>query len=60
MATKSILRNVDMNSKKSAKSLVIALETAKDEQSQLVTLSRTYKDVEGNALQKMINKFIRK
>ena len=41
MATKSILKNVDIKDKKLGKSLVIALENAAGKHSKEVTLSRT-------------------
>ena len=47
MATKSILKNVDIKDKKLGKSLVIALENATGKHAKDVQLSRTYEDVRG-------------
>ncbi len=56
MATKSILKNVDIKDKKLGKSLVVALENAKNKHSEQVSLSRTYTEVSGEALRRMLNK----
>lgn len=56
MATKSILKNVDIKDKKLGKSLVRALESAAEKRAQDVTLSRTYTDVRGDALRRFFNK----
>lgn len=50
MATKSILKNVDIKDKKLSKSLIVALESAKGKHSKEVTLSRTYSDVRGDKI----------
>ena len=56
MATKSILKNVDIKDKKLGKSLVIALEHAADKRSKSVQLSRTYEDVRGDKLRSILGK----
>lgn len=56
MATKSILKNVDIKDKKLGKSLVIALENAAGKHSKEVTLSRTYEDVRGEKLRSILHK----
>lgn len=56
MATKSILKNVDIKDKKLGKSLVIALENAAGKKSKEVQLSRTYEDVRGEKLRSFFNK----
>lgn len=56
MATKSILKNVDIKDKKLGKSLVIALENASGKRSQAVQLSRTYEDVRGDKLRSILKK----
>lgn len=53
MATKSILKNVDIKDKKLGKSLIIALEHASEKSSKEVTLSRTYKDIHGENIKKI-------
>ncbi|MBD5507308.1 MAG: hypothetical protein HDR05_04435 [Lachnospiraceae bacterium] len=56
MATKSILKNVDIKDKKLGKSLVIALENAAGKHAKEVHLSRTYEDVRGEKLRSIFNK----
>ena len=53
MATKSILKNVDIKEKKLGKSLVVALENAAGKKSRNVTLSRTYSDVHGDKIREI-------
>ena len=54
MATKSILKNVDIKDKKLVKSLIIALENAAGKQSKEVTLSRRYDDVRGEKIKEIL------
>lgn len=56
MATKSILKNVDIKDKKLGKSLVIALENAAGKHAKDVQLSRTYEDVRGEKLRSILQK----
>lgn len=56
MATKSILKNVDIKDKKLGKALILALENAAGKKAQDVELSRTYEDVKGEKLRKLFNK----
>lgn len=56
MATKSILKNVDIKDRKLGKSLVIALENAAGKRAKDVTLSRTYEDVKGEKLKSIFKK----
>lgn len=56
MATKSILKNVDIKDKKLGKSLVIALEHAAGKHAKDVELSRTYEDVRGEKLRSILQK----
>ncbi len=56
MATKSILKNVDIKDKKLGKSLVIALENAAKKQAKDVQLSRTYEDVKGYTLRNILSR----
>lgn len=56
MATKSILKNVDIKDKKLGKQLVIALENASSKKSKQVTLSRTYQDIRGEKIKEVLNK----
>lgn len=56
MATKSILKNVDIKEKKLGKSLVVALENAAGKHSKDVQLTRTYEDVRGEKLRSILKK----
>jgi len=56
MATKSILKNVDIKERRLGKSLVVALEQASNKSSKDVTLSRTYSDVRGEKIKEIFNK----
>lgn len=56
MATKSILKNVDIKDKKLGKALVIALENASNKHSKDVQLSRTYEDIRGDKLRSILKK----
>lgn len=56
MATKSILKNIDIKDKNQAKSLIIALERAAQKHSPEVQLSRTYEDVRGDKLRSILIK----
>lgn len=56
MATKSMLKNVDIKDKKLGKSLVVALENASHKKAKEVQLSRTYEDVRGEKLRGILNK----
>lgn len=53
MATKSILKNVDIKQKDLGKSLIAALETAAGKSSHPVNLSRTYKDIRGDKIKEI-------
>lgn len=55
MATKSILKNIDIKDKKLGKSLVIALENAAGKHAKDVQLTRTYEDVWGDKLRSILN-----
>lgn len=56
MATKSILKNVDIKSPKLGKSLVVALENASGKKTKNVTLSRTYSEAHGEKLKDIFGK----
>lgn len=56
MATKSILKNIDIKDKELGKSLVIALENATRAHAKDVQLSRTYEDVCGDKLRSILQK----
>lgn len=56
MATKSILKNVDIKDCKLSKSLVLALENASNKKAKDVTLSRTYEDVRGEKIKEIFGK----
>lgn len=53
MATKSVLKNVDIKNRKSALALVSALENAKGKHSQAVINKRTFSDVSRTEIRKM-------
>lgn len=56
MATKSILKNVDIRDPKLGKALVVALESASGKKAKDVTLSRTYSDIRGEKLKEIFSK----
>lgn len=56
MATKSILKNVDIKDKKLGRALVIALEHASEKKNKDVQLSRTYEDVRAEKLRSIFHK----
>ena len=53
MATKSILKNVDIKDKKLGKSLVVALEHAAGKSSKKIIMNRSYKDIHGEDIKKV-------
>lgn len=57
MATKSILKNININQKKLSRNFVIALETAQDVQSKDVKLSRSCKDVKKDEIKDLFRSF---
>ena len=57
MATKSILKNININQKKLSRNFVIALETAQDAQSKDVKLSRSCKDVKKDEIKDLFRSF---
>jgi hypothetical protein len=56
MATKSILKNVDIKDPKLGKSLVVALESASNKKVKEVTLCQTYSDIHGEMILKIFRK----
>ena len=56
MATKSIIKNVDIKEKRQGKILVRALEKAEGKKVQEVTLSRMYEDVKGDKIRRILGK----
>lgn len=56
MATKSILKNINIKEKKLGKSLVIALENAAGKHSKDVQLTRTYEEVQSDKLRMIFKK----
>lgn len=56
MATKSILKNIDIRDKERGKALVIALERAAQIHTKDVQLSRTYEEISGDKLRSIILK----
>lgn len=53
MATKSVLKNVDLKTRKSATALVNALENAKGKSAQPVVKQRTFSDASREEIRKM-------
>ena len=53
MATKSVLKNIDVKSHKAARALVCALENAKGKSAQPVVNQRTFSDASREELHKM-------
>lgn len=53
MATKSVLKNIDVKSRKSALALVNALENAKGKHAQPVVNNRTFSDASREEMRKM-------
>lgn len=53
MATKSILKNVYIKDRRTARRLVSALENASGKSSQIVALSRSTKDLDKDEIQKI-------
>ncbi len=58
MATKSMLKNVDIKDRKLGKQLVLALEHASEKKSKTVSLSRTYKEVKGDKVKDIFQKIL--
>ena len=56
MATKSILKNVDIKDGKLGNYRVLALENASGKKAKDVTLSRTYSDMRGEKLKEIFGK----
>lgn len=54
MATKSILKNIDIKDKKLGKSLLSALENASGKSSKEVEMTRTYTDVHGEKIKDVL------
>lgn len=54
MATKSILKNVDIKDKTLGKSLLSALENASGKSSKEVEMTRTYTDVHGEKIKDVL------
>lgn len=55
MATKSMLKNIDIKDSSLGKSLVVALEHASDKSSKEVRLSRGYSDYNGDDIRKVLS-----
>ncbi len=53
MATKSVLKNVDIKTRKSALALVNALENAKGKHAQRIAKTRTFSDASREEIRKM-------
>lgn len=56
MATKSILKTVDVKNPKLGKSLILALENAAGKRAKDVQLTRTYEDVRGDKLRRIFDR----
>lgn len=53
MATKSIMKNIDIRDKKLGKNLIVALENASGKHSKEVQISRTYSEARGEQIKKI-------
>lgn len=53
MATKSVLKNIDLKTRKSANALVSALENAKGKSEQAVVKQRAFSDASREEIKKM-------
>lgn len=53
MATKSVLKNIDLKTRRSANALVSALENAKGKSEQIVVKQRTFSDASREEIRKM-------
>ena len=56
MATKSILKNIDIKSKELGRSLIIALEQAEKKSAKEVVLRRSFKELRGNKIKEIFGK----
>lgn len=54
MATKSMLKNIEITDSKSAKALVIALERAYTTKGKEVKLSGSYRDIRGDKIKEIL------
>ncbi len=50
MATKSILKNIDIKERRMGRSIILALENAEGKKAKEVKLSRTCKEVKGSKI----------
>lgn len=53
MATKSIMKNIDIKKKKSCHTFVLALEHAKREKTKEVRISKAIKEVKGEKIKEL-------
>lgn len=53
MATKSIMKNIDIKKKKSCHAFVLALEHAKNKKSKRVHMSRACKEIKGEKIKEI-------
>lgn len=53
MATKSITKNININSKSAGKNLVFALENAHNKKAKEVSLQRTFSELKGDEIKKL-------
>lgn len=58
MATKSILKNVDIKDRTLGKSLLSALENASGKSSKEVEMTRTYTDVHGEKIKDVLRAMV--
>jgi len=55
MATKSILKNIDLKKKTDSYNLIKALENAKEEKGKKVKMSRPYAEIKGEKLRELLS-----
>jgi len=53
MATKSIMKNVDIRDKRLCRAFISALENAHGKKSKEVSLSRTFKEISGDKIKEL-------
>lgn len=53
MATKSIIKSIDIRDKKLCQTFVSALENAKEKKSKEVSLSRTFTEIKGEKIKEL-------
>ncbi len=53
MATKSILKNIDIKDRRMGRAIISALENAEGKKSKQVIMSRTFKEIKGDKIKSL-------